>query len=221
MKIAIFDVCDTLYSVNTSFEFLDSYFSGNRRYRLFRKFSRSFPGKLINYPLYRWMKYDLVRVAATRFLAGEDMREIETSSREFIFNRLVDKINPQTEALLHELREAGYRIVLMSGSYGFIVAHVADYFSADSFFASELESVEGRLTGGFRSDQLFTKKMRLESVYPQIDELIVVSDNKTDYDLLSAADKAYVVCNKKKDREFWEKRFPDSSKIRYLETYDA
>jgi len=220
MRIAVFDVCDTLYRANTSFAFLDSYFSNNRKYRLFRRLSRSLPGKLISYPFFRWMKFDLVRILATRFLAGEDVRKIENVSREFVFNQLVTKINPETETLLRELKEKGYKIVLMSGSFGFIVSHVTAYFDADDFFASELASSGGRLTGKFRADQLYTKKGRLESVYPQIEELVVVSDNKTDLELLKMADEAYIVCNKKRDLVFWQEQFSDSPKVRYLETYD-
>ena len=44
-QIAIFDVCDTLYSVNTTFKFLDKIFINNKKYKIFRKISKLFPVK--------------------------------------------------------------------------------------------------------------------------------------------------------------------------------
>lgn len=206
MKIAVFDVCGTLYDSNTTFDFLDDYFKNDKKYKLFRKFSKSLPGKLFNYPFYRFFKYDIVRIIATGFLKGSNEDELNLATKIFVYEQLESKIKKDIYKLLLEYKEKGFTIVLMSGSYSMIIEHVSDYVDANNLFASELEVIEGKYTGKYSSDQLFNKKEVLLEKYPNITELIVVSDNRTDYELMKEADKGYAVCNKPKQVLFWESK---------------
>ena len=57
MQIAVFDVCDTIYRVNTTFGFLDYYFGNNKKYIFFRKITKLFPVRVFNYFVYTiWLK---------------------------------------------------------------------------------------------------------------------------------------------------------------------
>ena len=107
MKVAVFDVCDTLYASNTSFEFLDYYFADNTRYIQFRKFSKALPGKLLNYPLYRVLKYDGVKIFATSFLKGENIHQVDLAAKEFVYKQLKSKINENVMQLLVKYKEKG------------------------------------------------------------------------------------------------------------------
>ena len=206
MKIAVFDVCGTLYDSNTTFDFLDDYFCHNKKYMLFRTFSKSLPGKLLNYPFYRFLHYDIIRMFATSFLKGCSENTLQNTTQLFVNEVLEEKIKEDIHKLLNDYKEKGYEIILMSGSYSMIVEHVNAYVGADGFFASELEVKEGYYTGKFKSDQLFNKKEILFRTYPNITELIVVSDNRTDYDLMKVADKGYAICNKSKQVTFWKSK---------------
>lgn len=206
MKIAVFDVCGTLYDSNTTFDFLDIYFRRNKKYNLFRKFSKSFPGKLFNYPFYRFLKYDIIRFVATGFLKGVSEHELKSATKLFVDEHLETKIKKDIYNLMSEYKEKGFLIILMSGSYSPIVEDVRDYFNVDDFFASELEIVDSKYTGKYKSDQLYNKKDILLEKYPDITELIVVSDNRTDYELMKIADKGYAVCNKPKQVLFWQSK---------------
>lgn len=203
MKIAVFDVCGTLYDSNTTFDFLDDYFNNDKKYRLFRKLSKSLAGKLFNYPFYRVFKYDIIRIIATGFLKGSNKEDLRLAAKIFVSQKLKSKIKKDIHELLIEYKEKGFIIILMSGSYSLIVEHVSDYFDADNLFASELEVIDDKYTGKYKSDQLFNKKEVLLNKYPDITELIVVSDNRTDYELMKEADKGYAVCNKPKQVLFW------------------
>jgi HAD superfamily phosphoserine phosphatase-like hydrolase len=205
MKIAVFDVCDTLYSVNTTFSFLDDYFKDNKRYQIFRKISRLFVVKVANYFVYKYTKKDLIRLYATGFLKGKSVQEIETHAHKFVYGFLSTQIQKNIVDMLMQYKKEGYSIVLMSGSYEFIIKEVANYVKAEYFYASKLQVANGVYLGKYDEDILLSKDKLLKKQFPNIDKLIVVSDNKTDLPLMQVADSAFAVCNKEKDCAFWEK----------------
>lgn len=204
MKVAVFDVCDTLYNVNTTFGFLDSYFSGNSKYLFFRKISKLFPIKVLNFFVYKMLKKDVIRFYGTSFLKGKSVEEIQRHSQTFVCTDLVSEIKNVTVSMMQMYRDDGYRIVLMSGSYAFIIEEVAAYFDTDSFYASKLNILNGNYTGRYDEDILLDKYELLKKEFKEIDELIVVSDNKSDLTLMQAANNAFAICNKEKDLEFWK-----------------
>ena len=206
MKVAVFDVCGTLYDSNTTFDFLDGYFHNDRKYQLFRRFSRSLPGKIVNYPFYRFFNYDIIRVIATSFLKDISEEKLQVAMKHFVYHELDSKVKIDIQKLLHQYKEEGYVIYLMSGSYSLLVEQVCQYFKADAFTGSELEMVNSQCTGRYATDQLFNKKAVLLEKYPDIQELVVVSDNRTDYELMKMADKGFAVCNKPKQTLFWQSR---------------
>lgn len=204
MKIAIFDVCDTIYKVNTTFSFLDHFFENNKQYLLFRKISKLFPIKVFNYFFHKVFKKDLIRIYATSFLRGKEVQEIQNDCQDFVNTGLVQEIKDTTVAMLNQYKDQGYQIVLMSGSYAFIIEEVAKYFNVDHFYASKLNIVDGKYTGMYSEDVLLSKYELLKREFEDIDELIVVSDNKSDLALMQASDQAFAVCNKSDDMRFWE-----------------
>jgi len=213
MKIALFDVCDTLYSVNTTFSFLDNYFTEHKKYLWFRKFTKLFVVKVANYLIYKYTKKDLIRLYATTFLKEKALQEIESYGHKFVNGFLSTKLKEPILNMLTHYKEEGYTIVLMSGSYEFIIKEVAEYVQADYFYASKLKEHDGFYFGRYDEDILLSKRELLAQNFPIIEELIVVSDNKTDLPLLQIANSAYAVCNKQKDCTFWEK-YPNISIIK-------
>lgn len=206
MKLAVFDVCGTLYDENTTFAFLDAYFSDNKKYKYFRKFSKSLVGKLLNYPFYRFLHKDIIRIFALRFLKGESLADIDKAAQEFVSVILPSKIKKDIVSRYLAYQEQGYTMVLMSGSLDVLIRHISVVFSADNFFATELE-YEGKLyTGKVSKDQLFNKSEVLQLAYPDIVYLVVVSDNKTDSPLFLLADKAFAVCKKEDQLIYWRSK---------------
>jgi len=206
MKLAVFDVCGTLYSSNTTFDFLDWYFSKNKKYQFFRKLSKTFLGKILNYPFYKFMKKDLIRLLGTSFLKDKSITEIEIASRKFIIENLDAKKKPDIIKLLETYKNENYEIVLISGSYEFLIKEIALKFEVKNFFATKLQNINGLYTGKLSHDQLFNKIDLIKTIYPKYQELIVVSDNLTDYSLLKAASKGFIVCNKSKHMNFWKEK---------------
>jgi phosphoserine phosphatase len=143
---------------------------------------------------------------ATGYLKGIDEKELQHAAKIFVYQHLSKKIKPNIKRLLKEHKANGFTIILMSGSYNIIIEHVCAYYHADDFFASELEVVNSRYTGKYKFDQLFNKKIILLNTYQDITELVVISDNRTDYELMQHANKGYAVCNKHKQALFWESK---------------
>lgn len=206
MKIAVFDVCGTLYNSNTTFDFLDWYFSKNKKYQFFRKLSKTFLGKVLNYPFYKFMKKDLIRLIGTSFLKNKSTREIEIASKEFIKEKLESKKKLDIVKMLENYRKENYEIILISGSYEFLIKEIALEFEIKNFFATKLQNINDFYTGKLSHDQLFNKIDLIKTIYPKYEEFIVVSDNLTDYSLLKAASKGFIVCNKSKHLNFWKEK---------------
>lgn len=217
MKIAIFDVCGTLYNSNTTFDFLDNYFSNNKKYLFFRKISNLFIVKVLNHYIYKYMKIDIIRIYGTSFLKNETINNIHDYSKKFVYKNLEPKIKSNIYDMLKTYKNNNYKIVLMSGSYEFIIEHVNSYVDADFFFASELKKSDTLYYGSYEKDILLNKYQLLKENFPNITELIVISDNKTDLSLMLEANEALAICNKKKHYGFWKKN--KNKKIKILEDY--
>lgn len=196
-KIAVFDVCDTLYSVNTTFYFLDNYFQSNNSYTRFRKLTKFFSVKALNHLFYKLFKVDLIRIYATSYLKNESVLHVEEYCYDFVKIKLFEKQNSKIISILHKFRDAGYEIILMSGSYDFIIKEIAKQLEIERYFATTLSHKKGYYTGTIKRDLLQIKHQIISDEIKNINELVVVSDNKSDLNLMKLANEAHAVCNSK------------------------
>ena len=205
MKIVIFDVCDTIYKTNTTFFFLDCYFKNNKKFYIFRKLTRFYPLIVLNYIFYKFFKKDFIRLYATSFLKGEEIKKVKSFSAELVKTKLSELINTSVEKMIKEYKNEGYQVVLMSGSYDFLIEQVAKYFTTDLFYASKLKVSENFYTGKYEDDILMNKFQLFKKDFKFFDKLSVVSNNKTDLELMKFADQSFAVCLKQSDENFWKK----------------
>ena len=204
MQIAVFDVCDTIYRVNTTFSFIDYYLGNDKKYIFFRKITRLFPVKAFNYFFYKVFKKDLMRYFGTLFLRGKEIEEVQKYTHKFVNIDLVREIKDTTVEMMNEYKDKGYKIVLMSGSYIFVIEEIAKYFNVDYFYASKLNIVDKFYTGKYDKDILLNKNELLKKEFKNFDKLVVVSNNKTDLELMQFADQSFAICNKENDLKFWK-----------------
>jgi HAD superfamily phosphoserine phosphatase-like hydrolase len=204
MRIALFDVCGTLYDADTTLDFLRWYFRKTRSpHFLLFKFGRSLPGKLVLYLLGKLGWHGILKWYGTRALRGVSRQAIEQASAEFVNTVLAKKQNQTIVDLLRQYQQQGYHILLLSGSYSFIVAEVARYFDAHTFRASELAMIDGTLSGAYADDIIHKKKEVFQSLYDDFSELVVVTDNRGDLELMKIASYAYAVYKKPRSSTFW------------------
>ena len=108
--------------------------------------------------------------------------------------------------LKRNYKKENYEIILISGSYDFLIKEIANELNIKIFFATKLQNINNNYTGKVSHDQLFNKLKLLTEIYPKYEELVVFSDNLTDCSLLEVACKGYIVCNKRKHLKFWENK---------------
>src|SRR5262249_7097311 len=84
-RLALFDVCGTLYTSNTTFDFLEYYWSkkGGLRFFFFR-LSRSVLGRALWKLISHIWGRDLFRIASIRTLAGERCDEVQSIAQIFV-----------------------------------------------------------------------------------------------------------------------------------------
>jgi HAD superfamily phosphoserine phosphatase-like hydrolase len=205
MKIAIFDVCGTLYESNTTFDFLEFFFEKNNKFAFFiLKMRRRGVGLFLLKLLYKVSKHDFYRAYVVSRLAGYRLEDVNEQSVRFVNDVLPAKENKAITKMLRDFKNRGYYIVLASGSLFCVVAEIAKTVGADDFFGSRLEVRNDLLTGLYIEDILHNKKDVLLRRYNDYTEIIVVTDNKTDFELLNFATKGYVICNSKKICKYWK-----------------
>jgi HAD superfamily phosphoserine phosphatase-like hydrolase len=148
-----------------------------------------------------------MRYFGTLFLKGKEIEEAQKYAHKFVYTDLVKEIKDSTVKMMNEYKSKGYKIVLMSGSYLFVIEEVAKYFNIDYFYASKLNIVDKLYTGKYEIDILLNKYDILQKEFKKFDKLVVVSNNKTDLELMKFADQSFAICNKEKDLKFWKPHF--------------
>jgi phosphoserine phosphatase len=163
--------------------------------------------------LFRLLGVDVIRCLAVWSLKGESVDDLKSSAILYVMDSHELEPIKQTMALLRRLREDAYDIVLVSASLSFVVEAIAKQMGVNRWFASTLAVKDGKLTGHFDRD-LFGKKEKLvEELFSPIDDLIVVTDSKTDLALVRMASKSVLICHTKKAIKFWKSKSLNNFKI--------
>ncbi len=213
MKVAVFDVCGTIYQSNTTFDFLSFIYRGQLNGVLWKMVIRSIPGKVIGYLFYRYGKYDIYREVGTKLLRRFSVAELDQKAILFVENFLSKKQNNEVIKKIKLYRQQGYKIVFISGSYNFIIRRIAEALGADDYFGSRLNQNEQHYLGGYLEDLQGEKVKVLAENYPNRSHLVVFTDNSSDLSLLRLANAPFVVVNNKRMLPFWEKHLPKATLI--------
>ena len=217
MNIVVFDVCGTLYNSNTTFDFLDYHFAGNKKYKIFKKLRNNFLIKAVNHVINKYFHIDWIRKVAIDFLKGVSVEEIALSAEKFVANELQTKKLNQTHELFNQYRGDGYKVILMSASLDFIIKEIHKQLDADDYYSTQLQVINNKYTGRVVIDQTSKKAHTLKQAYTTISDLVVVSDNLSDYTLVDMASQKHIICWKQKHHDFWQQS--GISNITFLDQY--
>ncbi|WP_420316478.1 HAD family hydrolase [Ekhidna sp.] len=201
----IFDVCGTLYDSNTTFDFLEYLFKKTNQSHLKRLRDIRNKKWLIYWVraiLFRYFNLDLFRKEAVRLLVGFDAEKVNSEAEVFLSSILLKKEIVETQQMLKDQKE---RIILVSNSIEPVVKAIANHLGKE-FISTELEIKNGKFTGNILNDT--TGKKHREIDKKGIKSYIVVTDNRSDYQLVNNASDAYVVINSEADKIFWNSLNP-------------
>jgi phosphoserine phosphatase len=214
--LAVFDLCGTLVTENTTYGFLQYYFrrrNGTRHVAI--RFLRSLAGKAVSRLLSMALrKRGDVRRWSVGLLRGETVVEVELAAADYAREGLAPLWRPEVLETLHEARESGQCVVIASASLHPVANAVARELGLNHVFATTLEVIDGRFTGRLSVDLQGAKAQALVEAFPQVQIALVVTDNLDDCDLVRAAHTA-IVLSRRRHFAWWRKRF--GSTIRLVE----
>ena len=214
MKIAIIDVCDTLFYSNTTFDFLHFRFKDDKKYKKLISIKKNILYRLVNKIFFKCFHIDLTKIMFTKLLKDMPLHSIENDLESFYQEFLVKRKIEKTHKILKKYQKNGYHIILLSASYDFIVKKIAKEIGVNEYIATSLMSKKKNYTGKIKEDILQKKlKKFLEKNY-EYDELVVMTDNITDFNLTKISNVSHVVINNK-NKNFWLKN--NSSKFKMIE----
>ncbi len=199
-KWALFDFCETLVNFQTADAFVDFVCRNSPRpfitvaglaLRILNKMKfLSLLDRIYGSELYLLKRYKLW------LLKGYTMKEIEDCSLLYYETRIKPNLISATVNLLKELKNNGYKILIVSGGYSVYIKHFANQFGVDGIIANEIKFNHGICLGSLDGVNCMNnnKTILLNSFFQtRPDYSVAYSDSITDVPFLSWADKGVVV----------------------------
>jgi HAD superfamily hydrolase (TIGR01490 family) len=81
------------------------------------------------------------------YLAGKATGAIEPIAHDFVRREICPRIAPEAVARLDSHRQAGHRLVLLTGSLDFLIAPLAAFLNVETVIAARPERKDARYTG--------------------------------------------------------------------------
>lgn len=208
--LMVVDVCGTLVRDDTTIGLIAHHLSKNPNKRIRRVVfaltaARLSPFRMGFALLERISGRHLLKHFVVRLLAGDTTDALSLSASSYAALLLSDRRVKSVWSKLNAHQRLNGRVILASASLGFIVKYLADAIDAD-FVASELEAVNGVLTGRYLIDLTGCKESGIEAKYGNCladREFSMISDNVTDRPFMEKAGVAYVVLHKESHRARW------------------
>lgn len=195
-KIAIIDICGTLFDSNTTFDFLD-YYIPTKKYRIFRRISKLFIWRIFNKALREIFAIDITRIIALKSLQGYSKSQLIVAAEQFYNNVLVYKLIQPVREVVESLRLEGYDLILVSATLDCIAIVIAKKWNIESFYSSRLSYDKSLICRGVLRDDLLgakTEHLRRFNIYPPFG--VTLTDDFSDIKLLKSSEKCFVVSDK-------------------------
>lgn len=204
--IAVFDVCDTLFSTNTTTGFLRFHAerTNNRReLRILRRWtSRSSPAFYVGALSYKLAGWDIGRTRVIGTLRGHSRTELKAAAECYARDELNRQIVAPVHDRVEEHLQRGDRVILASSSLDIVVAAIARDLGVE-WLASELGFLDDTCTGRLVKDLTGRKPAAVSSIIPAGAHLHVYTDNRSDGALLRMAVRCTIILPAGSRSERW------------------
>ncbi|MET7717868.1 HAD-IB family hydrolase [Streptomyces sp. NPDC005407] len=192
VRIAFFDVDETLIDIKSMFSFLEFHLADPDRYRaaageLTRAARAGVPREETNRAYYRnyaGVEQEAVAESGRRWFARERQRD------GFLHQDVVRE--------LRRLQAEGYQVALVSGSFRACLEPIAEHLGADHVLCSEPDVAAGRYTGEVRTAVIGAAKATaaralMDRSGARPEECVAYGDHASDLPLLTCVGGAAVV----------------------------
>lgn len=221
-NVFVFDVCDTLFYSNTTFDFLHFVVQqqgATGKQAVLKALTTRWSPLFIS--LAMWQKVaggDPIKAVALRLLTGTPKAELYALGRRFVAEFLPTRRIARSHELLAGLAASSTRVLLLSASLDPVIAALAEALGPVEFVSSQLEyDVQERATGRLQRELTGQKQHALQQLLANQTEpvrLAVATDNFTDLELVTQAQVRYVVVHSAAAKQFWQKLDPQ-----FIEAY--
>jgi len=195
-RLVIFDLCDTLYNVNTTVGFVDYYRSVEQDQRigriLHRWLSKTSPWFYFGAITQRLLGWDVARQRIIAALAGESRAKLTKAAGDYARNMLPPHANRPLHDRLSSHLAAGDHVMLLSSSLDLVVEEAATVLGVD-YRASKLGFDGDSCTGRLDQDLTGRKASEIRDLIETSSSICVYTDNRSDRDLIAIADQATIV----------------------------
>jgi len=204
LKIAIFDLDNTLININTTIEFVRYYL---RSFNIFKYLIFLFYYYFLKDFLNLLPKHN-IRKTIIFFLKGAKRKDLEKLANNFTRD-FKDKLNPEVLNLLDKYKNNNYLVFIVSSSIDLLAKSFSNVLSLKDGYGSSLEFIEERCSGRLSKDLLGNKLSFLKQLdyFNKIDFInsSCISDNKEDLDLLKLFGQSLAVVYQRVGAIFFEK----------------
>lgn len=205
-RLVIFDVCDTLYDANTTVGFIEFYQSihghGRIARTLRRWLSRRSPLFYLGAATQRLLGWDVARQRIIAALAGEPRAQLTAAANRYVREVLPASANRELHDRLKVHRAAGDPVLLLSSSLDVVIAEIASLLGTE-YRASILDFDGEFCTGRLALDLTGSKASHLPEWQKSGSSIWVYTDNRSDRDLISLAERVTIILPRGKPDDRW------------------
>lgn len=215
MKIAVFDICGTLYNSNTTFDFLSFYLKRNNKPKYFiYKICLSKPLKILWKLLNLLGKKKMIRNFLIGFIKNEKVSKVNSEAICFVDSYLDAKKIKDVEFLLQEHISKEYEIVFASASIEPVVKAIARKYHVKTAFYTQLVKNRNVYTGKIQYDLEGRKHIAVEDFKKdnKVKEVYFFTDNKEDLQLILNSNHSTVV-SKPKNLKYWKTKLVNNKNV--------
>ena len=197
-KLVIFDICDTLFKCNTTFEFVKFIKKeGFIDQLLIRMLNNTFI-RTLNVIFFRIFKKDCLRWFIIISLRGYTYSDLKLYAKAFYQEVLEKEKRDFVHILLREFHSQNCELLLMSATVDVVAEEISKQLGVLKCISSTLNYKNGLCTGTLKFDLLGKKEKYLNLEFDTI-----VTDNKSDLNLIKIA-KNSIIISKNKNVNFWK-----------------
>lgn len=211
--LVVCDVCDTLFNSNTTFDFIRFVLKKESKFRfailqcVSNKYSPLF---YLIIAMGKLRGVDFVRSFAISMLKYKKESQLLDLSNQFFDQFLVGRKNKKVFDILDK-QDA--RIFLLSSSISPVVSVIASRYGFE-FVCSELDLIDSVATGKLKTDLTGKKHLVIEEITSnQNVNLVAITDNKSDFEMVKMANLRYVLIKKESEKSFWKELSPQFLEI--------
>lgn len=203
-NIFLIDICGTIFSSNTTMDFMRFHFDRTSWFQLVERLLRYRIVGFLNARIHRYFHWDIIRWFCIKHLKGYSEKQIQDMTKTYYDEFLSKKINTNVIEVIENQRKLGKILIIVSATLDCIAAEISNRLNIPMQYSSKLLYDNGICTGRLAVDLLNGKLRVLEKEGYTGYFSGVITDNYTDVDIIEKSYTAYLV--QYKDRK---NKWPD------------